>query len=957
VIVTALLRRLATALIIVLAAFAAATPARAEDEHEEAGEESAELGEALASFFGPRAAPATRIASGAFAAATTTADDIPSTAGQWSELGPYSYFPDDPRYVDPCCSNSGSGSGYNTGRMTGIAVAPDGSVYGSGAGGGVWRTTDGQDWTPVFDDQQTTATGTIAVVVGGGAADYTVYVGTGEPTINLDSYAGVGVLRSTDHGATWQRVGGDELVGAAIYKIVPDEKGGLWAATSHGLYQLVAGAWVARVGGEDEQTGTPNAQVLNLFSDVAVRPGTGGDEVVAVRGWRAGAATNGLYASHDGGQTFEGPLAPTGYVPQNAQGRASIAYSSDGSKLYAIVEDPVAFNHTGGGTELEGVYLSTHDVEGPFTQIASPEVLMNSGSAQKPGAIGPGYKPGVQAWYNQFLIVDPEDGDHAYVGLEEVYETTDAGKTWTAAAPYWNLTLPCFEVDAPDFGGCPNTTHSDQHAAAIANGTLWIANDGGVFSRATSVHGAGGGWFDHNKKLGTLQYYYADSGKLPAGGPNGGKTVLWGGLQDNGTSKLIEGASLFAPIEASEPFGGDGGATVVKADNADVTLTEYTNLSPAITHDGGAHWTDVTPADPLPLFIAPVVQDGSTTDLYAGGEYLWRARDGFDTEDGEGWEQQFDTGPGHSITALALTSGKGYAAWCGPCWPGYVSETGFDRGLITNLGSGEWHQLDLTAVPQGCDAVPARYLTGVAVDPADQRHAYLSVSGYARHWMVGPDDPGVGHVFVTSDGGTCWHDISGDLVDAPANDVAIAGNRLVVADDVGVFVSGLSGGSWKRVGAGLPHTIVADLDTTPDGRLLAATHGRGLWTTPLASLGGSGTAATGGSGTAATGGSGTAATGGSTTASDTVAPRVDRLRLRRARVVRMRLSEAATVRLRIARQHHGARVIARAAEAGGVRIALAHRLRSGRYTLRAVAIDAAGNRSAAVSVRVTVPAA
>jgi hypothetical protein len=117
---------------------------------------------------------------------------------------------------------------------------------------------------------------------------------------------------------------------------------------------------------------------------------------------------------------------------------------------------------------------------------------MNSGSAQKPGSIGTGYKPGIQAWYNQFLVVDPASADHVYAGLEEVYESTDAGRTWTTAAPYWNLTLKCFDLQAPDFGGCPNTTHSDQHAAAIANGTLWVGNDGGVFSRPTSAHTAGG---------------------------------------------------------------------------------------------------------------------------------------------------------------------------------------------------------------------------------------------------------------------------------------------------------------------------------------------------------------------------------------------------------------------------------------------------------------------------------
>ena len=333
------------ALAAVLALITVVAASAATAEHRKVGDESLELRDSLASFLGPRSAPATAVDPRAFAAAATTADSVPSIDGTpWGELGPYSYFPDDHNYIDPAFSNSGSGSGFNSGRITGVAVAPNGDVYAAGAGGGIWRSTDAahQAWTPVFDDQQTTAEGAVAVVGSGSA--YTVYAGTGEPTINLDSYAGVGILASSDHGATWRRVGGDELVGAAIFKIVPAPGGVLYAATSHGLYRLASGAstWQKVIGDPDTNQGTPNAQVLNLVSDVAVRPGTNGREVVAVRGWRAGAATNGLYVSTDFGQTFRGPLQPQGYLPQNAQGRGSLAYSADGKKLYVMVESPLA---------------------------------------------------------------------------------------------------------------------------------------------------------------------------------------------------------------------------------------------------------------------------------------------------------------------------------------------------------------------------------------------------------------------------------------------------------------------------------------------------------------------------------------------------------------------------------------------------------------------------------------
>jgi hypothetical protein len=80
-------------------------------------------------------------------------------------------------------------------------------------------------------------------------------------------------------------------------------------------------------------------------------------------------------------------------------------------------------------TYLDGVYVSsTGSLDGPWTRIASSDKLgaTATGSALSNND-GRGYSPGIQAWYNQFIAVDPTDANHLYLGLEEVYESKDGG--------------------------------------------------------------------------------------------------------------------------------------------------------------------------------------------------------------------------------------------------------------------------------------------------------------------------------------------------------------------------------------------------------------------------------------------------------------------------------------------------------------------------------------------------
>src|SRR5690348_16630416 len=84
---------------------ATATNAVAENKEHEAGGESSEIAQSVMSFMAPRQAPGETVAPGAYPAARQYAAGVASVdSTQWTELGPYSYFPDNRNYIDPVWS-------------------------------------------------------------------------------------------------------------------------------------------------------------------------------------------------------------------------------------------------------------------------------------------------------------------------------------------------------------------------------------------------------------------------------------------------------------------------------------------------------------------------------------------------------------------------------------------------------------------------------------------------------------------------------------------------------------------------------------------------------------------------------------------------------------------------------------------------------------------------------------
>jgi len=800
------------------------------------GDESAELRAAFAQFYGARTAPGPgNIAPGAYTAAYDHVQGMPVAPTSWTEVTSKPYNADHPGYRDPYASNSGGGAGYVTGRVTGLAV--DGAyVYAGGAQGGVFRSSDGgQTWTAISNALPALATGDLRV----NPVDHSLWLATGEA--NFGDALGSGVYRlANPHTGSFtpaMRVGGIELESHSVGKIEFNAAAGyVYVATSRGVYRhalsATTGAWQSVL-----KPVTDPAQLYafsNIANDVVVQPGTNGQRVLANLAWRAGSAQNGFYLSTNAGGTWT-KINPTGAINPRDVGPAEMAYSSDGKKLYVVMESPALFNSANAPSSLAGVFVSVSgNVAGPYQQVATPKNLANSGSAQKQILIGKGYGPGVQAWYNRFAAVDPANANHAYIGLEEVYETWDGGVTWKAIGRYWDFGFACWNADDAKNTCDGNVLHSDQHAVAIGNGRVYVGNDGGVYSRALSRTASSWTSLSAGGGIRTLQYYSVAVGKV-SGGVN-----VWGGLQDNGVSLLRHGMT-----EMVSPMGGDGGDQITDPDNGCRSVGEYVYLALSMTTNCGESngtteaVTDIDPMDPNPQFIAPIARDSADPNYWvAGGEFVYGNSKTWASTSGGDWKNLGDTGNlaggvYHSSTAVASQNRVVWAGWCGPC-----SSTTWKSGIVTNYDPtkpgnvGALHQVSLTGLPN-------RYVAGVTIDPSDAsgKTAYAVYNGFSAHWVEGPG-AGIGHVFKTSDGGATWTNVSGapaaadSLPDVPATHMAITPSGVkVLATDVGVFVS-TSDGHWMRAGTALPYTIATDVEIGPDGNVYVATFGRGIWKMP-----------------------------------------------------------------------------------------------------------------------------
>jgi len=385
-------------------------------------------------------------------------------------------------------------------------------------------------------------------------------------------------------------------------------------------------------------------------------------------------------------------------------------------------------------------------------------------------------------WWFGRLRVDPTDPDIVFAIGYDLYRTTNGGNSWSNIG--WSV-------------------HVDQHALnahPLNNDFVVLGNDGGVY---TSYNG-GNSW-NHLENLPNIQFYTSE---IDYQNPD----RLYGGAQDNGTNRTMTGAL----DDWYSIYGGDGFYVLVNPQNNQYVYANYQYGGLGRSTNGGSSFQGATNGLGSDRFnwMSPLVFNPlNPQTLYYGGSKVYKS-----TNHAASWSAispDLTNGPGQynqtfgTVTTISVSPLNDEIIYAG---------TDDGNVWVTQNDGINWTQIS--------EDLPIRWVTRVAADPWDEATAYVTFSGYRY-------DEYLPHVYRTTDYGQTWSDISGDLPEAPINDIIVdptIDSALYIATDVGVYVSWNLGQNWGLMGEGLPNVPVCDLTFHDELRMLvAATYGRSMY--------------------------------------------------------------------------------------------------------------------------------
>jgi photosystem II stability/assembly factor-like uncharacterized protein len=684
------------------------------------------------------------------------------------------------------------------GRIDAIAVdeRDPSTIYVGTASGGLWKSTNmGTTWSPLFDDEETSSIGDVAMAPSD--PDF-LWVGTGEPNNRQSSTFGLGVYRSENGGESFERVGleNTEHIGKVVVhprepgQVFVAALGPLWGSSEHrGVYRtLDSGKTWQKVLFVDENTGVSTLQMDPVNPDVLYAAAY--QRRRTPWGFAGSGPGSGLLKTSDGGNEWR---RLRDGLPEGPLGRIGLSiYRSDTRIVFAIVE-----HETEGG-----VYRSTDRGE-----------RWEKRSSHNP-----------RPMYYSKIFVDPNDADRVYVLGSSFHVSDDGGRTFVENEGM----SPTYDVGV----------HGDHHALWIDPSNsrhLVLGGDGGLYYSWDR-----GATWDKVNNIPLAQFYgiavdmdepynvYGGAQDTHSWmGPSATRNYI--GIVNSDWVQTNFGDGMYQQTDPTDPtivYTESQGGNVVRLDRRTGDRKAIKPYPKEGEDDYRFHWTApllVSRHDPRVLYIGGnrlFVSEDRGDNWTASADLTWNEdRDELPIMGSVPNESTLSRHDGVSdwgtVTTIAESPASSAIVWVGTD-DGRV-QLSRDGGKTFESREGNLRALE-----------PRRAtVSRIVASHAAEGRAYLS---FDRH-QLGDFAP---YLFVTEDFGESFRALGGGLPEKGWVNVVLEHPRnpelLFAGTETGLFVSFDRGASFARMTGNFPTVPVDDLAIHPrENDLVVGTHGRAFY--------------------------------------------------------------------------------------------------------------------------------